>query len=143
MAILRKMSVRLLLVVALMITSPRLMSADSKIDDAEMKKWTQEFIRKYGKEIVDPPKPNYAPLIILWSGLGILGTGVIMAKSARPEKDALCSLPAAIIGGPLFLLGNLAGRPQKLCPFCKSSVDRDATACPKCTKDIPSEADGT
>lgn len=78
--------------------------------------------------------------IFVWSGLGLIGSILILAKSARPERAAfavLFSLPHAIIFGPVFLLMSLAGRPQKLCPFCQSSIDRDATACAKCTRQLP------
>ncbi len=80
--------------------------------------------------------------IFIWSGLGLIGSVLLFNKSARPDRALfviLFSLPHAIIFGPLFLLMNLAGRPQKLCPFCKSSIDREATVCAKCTKDLPTD----
>jgi hypothetical protein len=78
--------------------------------------------------------------IFVWSGLGLIGSILILTKSARPERAlfaVLFSLPHAIIFGPIFLLMTLAGRPQKLCPFCQSSIDRDATVCAKCTRQLP------
>lgn len=78
--------------------------------------------------------------IFIWSGLGLVGSALLLTKSAQPERAmfvVLFSLPHAIIFGPLFLLLSLAGRPQTPCPFCKSSIDRDATVCAKCTKDLP------
>ena len=29
----------------------------------------------------------------------------------------------------------------KVCPFCKSEIDIDATKCPHCTSDIPEETE--
>jgi hypothetical protein len=86
---------------------------------------------------------NLVPYIFIWSGLGLIGSFILLTKSARPERAffvVLFSLPHAVIFGPLFLLMNLAGRPQKLCPFCQSSIDRDATVCAECTKELPSES---
>lgn len=74
------------------------------------------------------------PYIIFWSSLGLIGSILFVSKSAGPERAmflVLFSLPHAIIFGPIFLLMNLAGRPQKVCPFCQSSIDRDATRVPK------------
>lgn len=78
-------------------------------------------------------------LILMWSGLGLIGTCLLLSKSADPGRAlavAAFSLPHAIIFGPLFLMLNLAGRPQKLCPYCKSSIDRDASVCSECTRDV-------
>jgi hypothetical protein len=72
-----------------------------------------------------------------------VGSVLLLIKSARPERAlflVLFSLPHAIIFGPLFLLVNLTGRPQKVCPFCQSSIDRQATVCAKCTKELPYSA---
>jgi hypothetical protein len=83
---------------------------------------------------------NLVTYAFIWSGLGLIGSFLLLNKSARPERAifiVLFSLPHAIIFGPIFLLMNLAGRPQKLCPFCQSGIDRDALVCPKCTRDLP------
>jgi hypothetical protein len=83
---------------------------------------------------------NLVPYVIVWSGLGLVGSVLLLIKSARPERAlflVLFSLPHAIIFGPLFLFMNLTGRPQKVCPFCQSSIDRGATVCAKCTKELP------
>jgi len=78
--------------------------------------------------------------VALWSGLGLIGTALIVSKSARKGSavaGALFSLPHAIIFGPLFLLMMLAaGPPLRLCPFCKSSIPRNATVCSECTRDV-------
>jgi hypothetical protein len=83
---------------------------------------------------------DFTPIIVIWSGLGLFGSFLLLTNSARPERAlfiVLFSLPHAIIFGPIFLLMNLAGRPQKLCPFCQSEIDRDATVCSECTRDQP------
>jgi hypothetical protein len=80
-----------------------------------------------------------AELIVLWSGLGLLGTAIMYARSAEKGKAtafALFSLAHAVIFGPLFLLGALMGSPQQICPHCKSSIRKDATVCPKCTREV-------
>ena len=85
---------------------------------------------------------NLFPYIFIWSGLGLVGSFLLLTKSARPERAlfvVLFSLPHAIIFGPLFLLINLASRPQKLCPFCQSSIDEAATVCAKCTRELPAD----
>lgn len=85
---------------------------------------------------------DFVPIIFVWSGLGLVGSLLLLTKSARPERAlfvVLFSLPHAIIFGPIFLLLNLAGRPQKLCPLCQSSIDRDATVCANCTRELPVE----
>lgn len=77
--------------------------------------------------------------VILWSGLGLIGTAVLLTKSARKSQapvGGLLSLPFAVVFGPIFLLIALTARAQKLCPHCKSSIDREATACPECTRDV-------
>ena len=53
---------------------------------------------------------NLFPYIFIWSGLGLVGSFLLLTKSARPERAlfvVLFSLPHAIIFGPLFLLINL------------------------------------
>lgn len=80
------------------------------------------------------------PYFMVWSGLGLIGSFLLLNKSARPERAmfvVLFSLPHAIIFGPVFLLLSLAGRPQKLCPFCQSSIDCKAIVCAKCTRELP------
>ncbi|TWT85363.1 hypothetical protein Pla123a_01700 [Posidoniimonas polymericola] len=76
---------------------------------------------------------------VLWSVLGLIGTGIMLSKSAykgRATAAALFSLPHAVIFGPIFLLIMLAARSQKACPHCKSSIDREASVCPECTRDV-------
>lgn len=85
---------------------------------------------------------NLLPFIIIWSGLGLMGSFLLLSKSARPERAifvVLFSLPHAIIFGPMFLVINLAGRPQKLCPFCQSSIDKAAVVCANCTRELPTD----
>ena len=82
---------------------------------------------------------GFLALMAVWSGLGLIGSALVFTKSARPERAlfaVLFSLPHAIIFGPIFLLLSLIGRPQKLCSFCQSSIDRDAVVCSKCTRDL-------
>ncbi|QDT03856.1 hypothetical protein K227x_22410 [Rubripirellula lacrimiformis] len=83
---------------------------------------------------------TFLPYLFVWSGLGLVGSLLLLTKSARPERAlfiVLFSLVHAIVFGPIFLLMTLAGRPQKLCPFCQSSIDRDAVVCAKCTRELP------
>ncbi len=78
--------------------------------------------------------------LLAWSGLGLIGSILLLTKSARPERAlffVLFSLPHAIIFGPFFLLMGLVGRRQKLCPYCRSSIDRNATVCANCTRVLP------
>lgn len=77
--------------------------------------------------------------IVLRSGLGLIGTALMVSKSARKGSAvamALFSLPHAVIFGPLFLLMMLAGVSAKLCPHCKSGIPRGATVCSECTRDV-------
>ena len=85
---------------------------------------------------------NIVPLIMIWSGLGLIGSILLLSKSARPERAiflVLFSIPHAIIFGPMFLLMTLAERPAKQCPFCRSTIDREASVCAKCTRELPTE----
>lgn len=83
---------------------------------------------------------DYLPYILIWSGLGLIGSFLMLTKSARPERmifGVLFSLPHAIIFGPLFLLAILFARPEKVCPYCQSNIDREARVCSKCTRELP------
>ena len=85
---------------------------------------------------------NLIPYIVVWSGLGLVGSVLMLTKSARPERAVfavLFSLPHAIIFGPLLLLAMLFSRPEKVCPYCQSSIDRQALVCAKCTRELPRE----
>lgn len=76
---------------------------------------------------------------VIWSGLGLVGTYLLVSKSAETKRAipiALFSLPHAIVFGPLFLMLTLAGRAQKVCPHCHSSIDRRASVCGHCTREV-------
>ncbi len=40
-----------------------------------------------------------------------------------------------------ILVNEFGFTSQKICPHCKSSIDRDATVCSNCTRDVPSSID--
>jgi|GEM_PF-4487462 len=83
---------------------------------------------------------EFPSILILWSGLGLIGSLVLLSKSATPERTifvVILSIPHAIVFGPIFLLIALAGQPQQQCPYCQSSINRIATVCAKCTRDLP------
>lgn len=74
---------------------------------------------------------------VWWGGLGLAGSVLLVVKSARPERAvaaALASIPLALVFGPIFLLLSLVQVPQKLCPHCKGSLDRDAEVCGDCLR---------
>jgi hypothetical protein len=76
--------------------------------------------------------------IIVWLGLAI-ATG--FAASYRGRSPAGWFFLAMVISPLLALILLIAfpprrARPSKQCKFCQSEIDRDATVCPHCLRDI-------
>lgn len=54
----------------------------------------------------------------------------------RTAIGCLLTLPHDLIFGPIWFLIALAETPQKVCPFCKSTIPAAATVCAKCTRSL-------
>ena len=78
--------------------------------------------------------------LLLWPMSVLIGTAIMGSKNPDfPEKMAfvaIFSLPHAVVFGPFWLLLSLTLSEQQMCPHCRSSIDSQASVCPKCTRQI-------
>lgn len=84
------------------------------------------------------------PLVIIWSGIGLLGWLIMAVKNSnRPLKAigfGLFTLPHAVIFGPLFFFLSLTVPSTQICPYCQSDIPTAAIVCQKCTRDLPGKS---
>jgi hypothetical protein len=78
--------------------------------------------------------------LVLWAGLGLLGTVVMCVKNMtvprRAVLTAVFTIPHAIVFDPIWLLIALVARSHRECPYCKSAIPAAASVCPECTRSL-------
>jgi hypothetical protein len=63
--------------------------------------------------------------------------GIVAAMIGRRKGAGCVGFVVGLILGPIGIIIALVMKGnRKACPFCKELVNRDATVCPHCQKDI-------
>jgi hypothetical protein len=73
--------------------------------------------------------------VIFWILCGVVAA-MIGAKKGEPVSAFL----VGVLLGPFGILAALLSKGnRKTCPFCRESIHKDATVCPRCQRDLSAQ----
>jgi len=76
------------------------------------------------------------PALIVWAVCG----SVAAIVAARLGSNVWLWLALGLLGGPFGLIFSFAAGNDRKCEYCANHIDRAATTCPRCNKDVSQSA---